>query len=658
MDEEQYFKIPKVWLYVIFGLVTAGILVGVSVLGYYIFNNLQNKASEIVKINEELENIDIAEESTVFIDDSDTNEEIELDKISVVWSGKAVEVINSEKESLLNKLYPNYQNIVNWLKEPKDFCFDNSTLPMCNSGFDAEISLYKVGKTSDNNDIYYIVVPDLFSEAFSPGYRVSLGYYDKENNQMIKIAGYELDYDIESVIEYLKSNGYKLTGVDDFKSFVLYTDTKAIDLSDEFASVENSIEIKDGNIKLYPIGFFSATLFGTSNIENLGDFGLSSSLNSTNNEVSLITNLPDFKDGIYLSNLKYNNGCFYRLLPNGSIYGYRVQPYFFVDNNEEGPDKQLYPESFLTNIDWNNKKNIEERYVAYGQTGGCTGPSLTCNEIITNKEWFDKNNLVEIGKTNLGESVYELGDKQTNTFYKEFFDSFGYAIYGYEESQKIDEQIRFTNFLEDQPLFFWKDKWGNWRMYQKDKYRPLAECGKPVIYLYPEQEMDVNVKVAPNAGFSKTEPAYPENGWVVKSSIDSQIYNYADGTIYPYLFWEGNAYNFITPDYGFVMSKNDVPTKMNEILGRLGLVEKEINDFMEFWQPKLEVKPYVFVTFLPQREFDKIAPLTVNPAPDTVIRVMMDYKPLDAPVTVKEPFIWTPQRKGFIVVEWGGRLYR
>ena len=73
-------------------------------------------------------------------------------------------------------------------------------------------------------------------------------------------------------------------------------------------------------------------------------------------------------------------------------------------------------------------------------------------------------------------------------------------------------------------------------------------------------------------------------------------------------------------------------------------------------QEKLTQKPYIFVTFLPQTEFDKVAPLYVDPAPDTVIRVFMDYQPLDKPITMREPFIMTPERKGFTVVEWGGRL--
>ena len=66
--------------------------------------------------------------------------------------------------------------------------------------------------------------------------------------------------------------------------------------------------------------------------------------------------------------------------------------------------------------------------------------------------------------------------------------------------------------------------------------------------------------------------------------------------------------------------------------------------------------PYYFVTFLCNREMNQIAPLIINPKPDTVIRVLMDFTPLTSPINVKEYEILTPQRNGFTVVEWGGVL--
>jgi len=51
---------------------------------------------------------------------------------------------------------------------------------------------------------------------------------------------------------------------------------------------------------------------------------------------------------------------------------------------------------------------------------------------------------------------------------------------------------------------------------------------------------------------------------------------------------------------------------------------------------------------------NELAPLHITPQPDTVIRVLMDFSPLDAPIDVEGFTIHTPQRTGFTVTEWGG----
>ena len=47
-------------------------------------------------------------------------------------------------------------------------------------------------------------------------------------------------------------------------------------------------------------------------------------------------------------------------------------------------------------------------------------------------------------------------------------------------------------------------------------------------------------------------------------------------------------------------------------------------------------------------------PLEINPNPDTVIRVMMQFKGVKNCKAIKEQELYTPERKGFTVVEWGG----
>lgn len=184
-----------------------------------------------------------------------------------------------------------------------------------------------------------------------------------------------------------------------------------------------------------------------------------------------------------------------------------------------------------------------------------------------------------------------------------------------------------------------------------------AEMGKPVIYLYPEETMAVSVNVEPTDGISVSEPEIGD-GWDVVASPDGKIFNLGDLAVYPYLFWEGFAADFETPEEGFVVEGDGVSDFFDEKLAVLGLNATEIADFKEFWVPRLSGDPYYFITFVPQDEFDGYAPLTVSPEPDSVIRVFFDYRGLDEAVAVEEQVFETPTREGFTVVEWGGRLYR
>lgn len=169
----------------------------------------------------------------------------------------------------------------------------------------------------------------------------------------------------------------------------------------------------------------------------------------------------------------------------------------------------------------------------------------------------------------------------------------------------------------------------------------IAEIGKPVIYLYPEETSNIFVNVDPTGGVSVSEPAL-NDGWNVIASPEGKILNLADFKVYPYLFYEGYSYDFETPEEGFVIAKEEVDRFFDEKLSILGLNEKEIADFKEFWIPLLNEDSYYFIAFIPQEEFDSYAPLTVSPTPDSVIRVFFDYKGLEEPIEVTEQQLSTP----------------
>jgi len=108
----------------------------------------------------------------------------------------------------------------------------------------------------------------------------------------------------------------------------------------------------------------------------------------------------------------------------------------------------------------------------------------------------------------------------------------------------------------------------------------------------------------------------------------------------------------------FVVYYVDLETFFDMRLGELGLNTKEIADFKEFWVVKLRAKnkPFYFITFLSKKFIDRLAPLNIDPKPDTIIRVMMDWKGLTEYKSVPAQELETSERKGFTVVEWGGML--
>ncbi len=335
--------------------------------------------------------------------------------------------------------------------------------------------------------------------------------------------------------------------------------------------------------------------------------------------------------------------CYFVRMPDGMVKLYHLKPKFiktFDDRTSFYSSNSLIPA-----VTWNDGKNNTKEYTFNEPTGGCG--TNTCHAIFTEKELGGIEALQKAGTTSTGSTVYELKDSNSNIL-KDTYKNY------YVPSE--EEKVEYEYFTKAHPLFYWQDPFGHWVRFKQTAFLPAVECGKPVIYLYPKSPISVNVQVSPSGGFSKSEPVYPKGGWNVFAHPSGQL-EYGDGTFYPYLFWEGKALNYEIPEKGFVVPRDEVSTFLNRTLHLLGLNDKESGDFMEYWVPRMQENPYYFVTFVDQNVFDSIAPLTVTPKPDSVIRVFMDYRGLGAPVTVEPLTIRTPARRGFTIVEWGGAIH-
>ena len=176
-------------------------------------------------------------------------------------------------------------------------------------------------------------------------------------------------------------------------------------------------------------------------------------------------------------------------------------------------------------------------------------------------------------------------------------------------------------------------------------------CYKPVIYLYPEVETEVSVKLNLDGKLTCTYPAY-NTGWKVTASPDGTLTD-AKGQTYNYLYWEGETNAQWDMTEGFCIKGEDTAAFLEDALEKLGLNRKEANEFIVYWLPLMEQNPYNIISFQTDTYTDA-AELQINPAPDTVIRVFMTFEASDYMIRILPQKLTAPERIGFTVVEWGG----
>ena len=174
-----------------------------------------------------------------------------------------------------------------------------------------------------------------------------------------------------------------------------------------------------------------------------------------------------------------------------------------------------------------------------------------------------------------------------------------------------------------------------------------------MIYLYPTHKSRVTVKLGYPGKLTTTYPKYG-NGWIVDAYSDGTI-KYNNRTYYG-LYWEGINTTAKELNEGFVVAGKDTAKFLEEKLRILGLTDREANEFIIYWLPQMEHNKYNYVYFETKKEIDNEMPLMVSPTPNSVIRVMMDIKPLDKKISLKEQKLTSPIRTGFTVVEWGGTI--
>ena len=184
---------------------------------------------------------------------------------------------------------------------------------------------------------------------------------------------------------------------------------------------------------------------------------------------------------------------------------------------------------------------------------------------------------------------------------------------------------------------------------------------KPVIYLYPATETAVHVKIKYKGQLTVTYPEY-KNGWNVIAYPDGKLRDTLENKEYSYLFWEGKdslaAPTNTVYDEGFIVKGDSTHLFLQEKLAEMGMLPKEYNEFIVFWYPILKQNPYNFIYFNVGEAYDEISTMDIDPKPDAILRIFMNYQPMDSWAKIPPQQFAPFERKGFTVVEWGGGLFK
>ena len=178
---------------------------------------------------------------------------------------------------------------------------------------------------------------------------------------------------------------------------------------------------------------------------------------------------------------------------------------------------------------------------------------------------------------------------------------------------------------------------------------------KPIIYIYPTERTEINVKLWTPKNLLHTYPKYnSEKWWNIVAQPNGDLEDMDTWRKLYALYREWKTYVEDNFEEWFVVKWEDIVPFLEEKLALLWLNEREAEEFIVYWLPQMEGNKYNLIRFETKEEQDENMLLNITPTPDTVIRVMMDWKAIDEPINIPEQRLITPERNGFTVVEWWG----
>ena len=179
---------------------------------------------------------------------------------------------------------------------------------------------------------------------------------------------------------------------------------------------------------------------------------------------------------------------------------------------------------------------------------------------------------------------------------------------------------------------------------------------KPVIYLYPQKETNINVKLDYKWEIFADYPKYDKSikWWNITAYPNWTVIDNRDNKEYSYLFWEWIPEKNINWNLsrGFIVEWKDSREFLQKTLSEMWMVPREYNEFIVFWYPKMMSNKYNLIHFA-WKKYTENASLEITPKPDSILRVFMLMKPLKEKIKIKPQVLEKFKRKGFAVIEWG-----
>jgi len=191
---------------------------------------------------------------------------------------------------------------------------------------------------------------------------------------------------------------------------------------------------------------------------------------------------------------------------------------------------------------------------------------------------------------------------------------------------------------------------------KKDNIDPDNDCDtcvvayKPNIYLYPTEktQLTVNLEFPKGGKVIKSIPEYGKS-WNVSVASNGLINN-----SYSFLFYESSQPDIWQREYGWTIKVDELDLFFRNNLTNYGFKDNEIEDFIDYWIPRLKENDYYSIYPQTKSIINKVIELNISKKPDNLLRLFYFVEGQISPeIKLKKPIINHFKREGFFVTEWG-----